>query len=174
MPESGPNPHRTQQLYWAQMVGLKVASEYIRHYRDYPGKWTTSLGTIKAVASSGGIAAWAIWREYAFIWGLIIAASQVADALKDVFPFTKKHKAASEHAIALNSLFIDAQLEWESIFAGRYADEEIVRRRHKLMKLQHDAERNSFPDGLARRASFFALAQQEAEECFKSTYGVAG
>src|ERR1700680_760696 len=94
------NPHRQQQLYWAQMAELKIASEYIKIYRDYLGKWTTGLGTIKAIASSGGIAGWAIWHEYGFVWGIIIATTQVVDALKDVFPFTKKHKAASVHTIA--------------------------------------------------------------------------
>jgi hypothetical protein len=74
--------------------------------------------------------------------------------------------------MALGSLFIDAQLEWENIFSGRYTDEEIMKRRHKLMKLQHEAERASFPDGLATQGSLFTQAQQEAKEYFKTTYGV--
>ena len=88
-----------------------MAACYIRRYRDYLGKRVTVLGTLRAIASSGSIAAWALWKEYAFVWGAIIAASQVADALRDVFPFTKKHKAASTHTITLSSIFIDAQLE---------------------------------------------------------------
>jgi len=172
MGEPETNPHRQQQLYWAQMVELKVAACYIRRYRDYLGKRVTALGTLRAVASSGSIAAWALWKEYAFVWGAIIAASQVADALKDVFPFTKKHKAASAHTITLGAIFIDAQLEWENIFSGRYTVDQIMNRRHKLMKLQHDAERTSFPEGLATRESLFAQAQQEAQDYFKATYGV--
>jgi hypothetical protein len=159
-------------LYWTQMVELKVAAAYFRRYRDRLGKWTTTLGTVKAVASCGGIAGWAVWKEYAFAWGSIIAASQLADALKDVFPFAKKHKAACEHAITLDSLFIDAQLEWEGIFSGKYTDDEIARRRHKLMKLQHDATSSHFPDGLAVQERLFALAQHEAKEYFKTTYDV--
>lgn len=93
------------------MIELKVEAAYIRQYRDELGRKVTALGVLKAVASSAGIAAWAIWKEYAFLWGVIIAASQVADALKEVFPFTKTHKAACDHAISLNSMFIDAQLE---------------------------------------------------------------
>ncbi len=166
------SPHRQQQLYWATLIELKVALGYIRRYRDHLGKWTTGVGTVKAIASSLGIAGWAIWQKYAFVWGLIIATSQVVDALKDVFPFSKKLKAASAHTIALESLFIDAQLEWENIFSGRYTDEEIMKRRHRLMKLEHDAESASFPDGLAPREALFAEAQREAEEYFKLTYGV--
>jgi hypothetical protein len=78
--------HRQQNLYWNQMVELTVAAEYMRRYRDDAGKRVAALGTLKAIASSGGIAAWVIWKEHAFVWGAIIAASQLADALKEVFP----------------------------------------------------------------------------------------
>jgi hypothetical protein len=164
------NAHRQQQLYWNQMIELRVAAAYIRRYRDDLGKWVTRLGTVKAIASSGSIAAWAIWRDHAFVWGMIIALSQVADALKDVFPFAKAHKAASEHTTTLGAIFIDAQLEWEGIFSGRYTNEQITNRRHKLMKLQHDAERHNFPNGLATRPALFAEAQQEAKDYFAATY----
>jgi hypothetical protein len=149
-----------------------VAAAYIRRYRDDLGRWVTGLGTLKAIASSGGIAAWVIWKEYAFVWAAIIALSQLADALKDVFPFAKKHKAASEHTITLGSIFIDAQLEWESIFSGRYSNEQIANRRHKLMKLQHDAESRSFPSGLPTKTALFEAAEKEAKDYFATTYMV--
>jgi hypothetical protein len=60
MSETVTNPHRQQQLYWAQMIELKVAACYIRLYRDYLGKRVTALGTLRAIASSGSIAAWAL------------------------------------------------------------------------------------------------------------------
>ncbi len=148
------------------MIELKVAAGYMRRYRDETGKWVTSLGTLKAIASSGGIAAWAIWREHEFVWGAIIAASQLTDALKEVFPFTRIHKAVSEHTISLDSMFIDSLLEWENIFSGKYSDEQISNRRHKLMKLQHDAERKSFPTGLPVKEKLFAAAQSEAQDYF--------
>jgi hypothetical protein len=62
------NFHRQQNLYWNQLIELKVAAGYIRRRRDDLGKKVTALATLKAVASSGGIAAWAIWKEYAFLW----------------------------------------------------------------------------------------------------------
>src|ERR1035438_6786117 len=70
--------HRQQKLYWDQMFELKRAVSYIRLYRDSLGKRVTWLGALKAIASCGGIAAWVIWKEYAFVWGAIIAASQLA------------------------------------------------------------------------------------------------
>jgi|ERR1700722_11359921 len=172
MNEGVQNPHRQQQLYWAQMIELKAACAYMRLYRNHLSRWVTAIGTIRAVASSGSIAAWALWREHAFVWAAIIAISQVLDAVKDVFPVTKRHKVASDHVNQLESLFIDAQLEWENIFTGHYPDGEIANRRHKLMKLQHEAEAKSFPDGLAERKSDFRVAQAETKLYFEKTYDV--
>lgn len=166
------SPHRQQQLYWNQLVELKVANAYIRRYRDEVAVRVRWVGILRAVASSGGIAGWAIWRQYAFAWGAVIALAQVADALREVFPFTRIHKAAGEHAVALDSMLIDALLEWENIFSGRVSDAEIMNRRHRLMKLQQDAERKNFPAGLAMRSKLFQSAQQEAEDYFKATYNV--
>ncbi len=154
------------------MTNLKADASYIRLYRDSLGNWVTGLAALKAVASCGGIAAWVVWKQYAFAWAAIIAASQLADALKDVFPFAKKHKAASVHAITLDNLFNDTQLEWENILSGRYTDEEIMIRRHKLGKLQLDALQHNFPDGLVERHSLLVQAKQIAEKYFEATYGV--
>jgi hypothetical protein len=63
-------------------------------------------------------------------------------------------------------MFIDALLEWENIFSGKYSDEQISNRRHKLMKLQHDAERKFFPTGLPVKEKLFAAAQSEARDYF--------
>jgi hypothetical protein len=153
------------------MINLKADASYIRFYRDSQSRWVTGLGALKAIASSTGIAAWVVWREYAFVWAAIIAAAQVADALKDVFPFAKKHKAASEHTATLDSLFIDAQLEWENIFSGKYTDDEIKMRLHRLRKLQLDAETRNFPDGLAERKALLARAKEAANTLFLATYG---
>jgi hypothetical protein len=166
------DPHRQQRLYWNEMINLKADASYTRLYRDSQGRWVTGLGALKAIASCGGIAAWVVWKEYAFVWGAIIAASQVADALKDVFPFAKKHKAASEHAMTLDSLFIDAQLEWENIFSGRYTDDEIMKRLHQFRKLQLEALQHNFPDGLAERDALAAQAKQTADDYFETTYGI--
>jgi hypothetical protein len=170
--EPASSPQRARELYWRQLTQLKTESIYIRLYRDDRAKWVTRLGILKAVASSGGIAAWVIWKEYAFVWASIIAASQVADALKEVFPFSRQHKAASEHMLALDRLLIDSQLEWENVFSGHYPNDEIMNRRHKLMMLQHEAERRNFPDGLpSRNEALWITAQQEARVYLTSTYG---
>ena len=163
---------RQQRLYWNKMLDLRTAADYIRLYRDYAGRWVTAIATLRAVASSTSIAGWAIWHQYAFIWGCIIAVSQIVDALRDVFPMTKRHRAASEYAIALEALFIAAQLEWENILTGRYDADEVLRRLHALRSAHHTAESKSFADGQPRHRRLFGEAEQETATFIWKTYGV--
>jgi hypothetical protein len=172
MNENVQDPLRQPRLYWKEMTDLKADASYIRLYRNSQGRWVTRLAVLKAIASSTGIAAWVFWKEYAFLWGAIIATSQVADALKDVFPFAKRHKAASVHSMILDNLFNDVQLEWEKILSGRYSDEEIMDLRHKLGKKQLDVLQRSFPEGLAPNDVLLADAKRDTEEYFRTTYGV--
>jgi len=163
---------RQKNLYWKQLVDLKVAAIYMRCYRDYLGTWVTRIAMVRAIASSGSIAGWAIWKEFAFLWGMIIVLSQLIDALKDVFPFVKTFKAAGEQVATLSSLLLDALLEWENIFANKYTADEIMSRRFKLMKLQQEAENKNFPDGLKVRQGLFESAQEEARSYFLTTYNI--
>lgn len=41
------------------------------------------------IASSGSIAAWAVWKSAPMVWGGIIAGSQLVTAIKPYFPYFK-------------------------------------------------------------------------------------
>jgi uncharacterized protein (DUF4415 family) len=162
---------RQRELYWKELVELKVGASYIRRYRERQAGWHTRIAAIRAIAASSTIAGWVIWKNYAIVWAGIIASSQVVDALQDVFPFSKRRKAASELTTALDGLFIDAQFEWEGVTAGSYTAEEIMTRRQKLMTLRLEAESKHFPDGLAIDGKLFAVAKGDAQRYLSDTYG---
>lgn len=162
-PEAERAGHRQQNLYFNELWQLKVQCEYIRRYRDILSWRVHAFGTLRAVASSGGIGGWVIWKDLAFIWGAIIAVSQVADAVKDQFPFTARQKAATGLLMELDALFIQTLFEWESVFSGKFTTEEITERRRKLMDLQHNLQWKHFPTGdLPRRNDLFVLAERDA------------
>lgn len=164
--------HRQQELYLSEVLQLMVACEYLRRYRTILARRVTSFGTLRAIASSGAIAAWAVWRSYPMIWGGIIALSQVADALKDVFPFTARHNAANGLATSLEALLIETLYEAEGVYGGQFTNEEITDRRRKLMKLRHDAEVKHFPTSdLPERRDLLALADEAAIAYFDSIFG---
>ena len=129
------------------------------------------LSILKAVASSGSIGGWVIWSEYAFIWAAIIAASQVADALKDTFPFSRQSRAENEHILALDRILIDVELEWIRVFRGDYPEDEVIDRCRKFMMLQHDALRKNFPDGdPPRNNELWAMAEQGDRDYLSATH----
>lgn len=161
---------RQPDLYWKQLQQLKAACVCSRLYRNQLGWRVRIVEIVKAVGSSGGVAGWLVFKEYPFLWTGIIAASQLLDALKHVFPFAKTHKAASDLTVALEVIYIDAEEEWEGIFAGKVADDAIVKRRTRLRKLQLAEERRHFPEGVEFPPKLIALANDEAEAYFRLTY----
>jgi hypothetical protein len=56
-----------QEIYWNQLVLLKVVACYVRRYRDEQAWWINRTGLFKAVVTSGTIGAWAVWKDYAFV-----------------------------------------------------------------------------------------------------------
>ncbi len=127
---------------------------------------------IKAVASSGAIAGWFASNSYKLLWGCIIAAAQLLDVLKDVFPFAKLHKQAANLTVALELLLIDAEHEWEKIHIGKIDDEAIIQRRTRLRKLQLEAEQKQFPEGFEPDRNIIALATEETRSYFLVTYNL--
>lgn len=164
------NPRRQPDIYWRQMEQLKAASVCIRLHRNQLARWVRGIELLRAVASSGSIAAWAVWKDLPLLWGGIIALAQVLDATKHVFPFVKQHKSASDLTVALELLFIDAQYEWEKIYEGRVPAATIMDRCTKLRKLQLEAERKHFPEGFEPSQRLIDLATEETRSYIKLTY----
>jgi hypothetical protein len=163
--------HRQQDLYFNELFQLGVQCRYMRRYRNVLGRRVRQLEILRAVASSGAIATWAVVRAYPMIWASIIAASQLADVLKDVIPFTNRHKAANGLVVSLDALLIEALYEWESVYGGQFTDEEITERRRKLMELRHKAEVEHFPTGdLPEREDLLSLAEADAVAYFEAMF----
>jgi hypothetical protein len=163
--------HRQQDLYFNELFQLKVGCEYMRLYRNGLARWVARFAAVRAIASSGAIATWAVVQAYPLVWGGIIAASQLADALKDVIPVTARHKAASALTMALDALLIEALYEWEGVYAAQFTNEEITERRRKLMLLRHGAETKHFPTGLPERPGYLVVAEEEATAYFDAMFG---
>lgn len=163
--------HGAQEAYWQQLVTCKIVSCYVKLYRDGQSKWINGTGIFKAVATSGTIGAWAIWKEYAFVWGIVLAAAQVLDAIKEYIPQTKGRRVASEFVQAMESLIIDARFEWFSVFNGEFTAAEIMDRWRKVAKLMNEIEIKHFPDGLPADEKRQKVAEKEAQAYFISIYG---
>lgn len=164
----------SHEAYWNELVLIKIVSCYIRRYRDSQNYWINSIGIFKAVVTSTTIAAWAIWKELALVWGILIAISQVLDAVKEFLPQAKHRREASQFVSALEDILVDARHEWHGIFSGDYKPNDIMARWKKLAKRLNEAERKYFPDGLPLNEKRQRLAEDEAMHYFSHIYNVEG
>ena len=66
--ESSDSGIRIQQLYWKQLIQLKVECEYIRRYQAEYRWWVTRINVSKAVLSVGALGAWAASQVSPLLW----------------------------------------------------------------------------------------------------------
>lgn len=162
---------RLQELYWAELVQLKVSCEYVRRYRDGLGTWVTRFAVIRAVVSVSALGSWAATKSYPMVWGGIIAAAQVADALQNAIPFAARYRGTSALVMSLDALFIDCQMEWEDIHAARLDEADVTKRLHAMKTHRHEALAKHLPNGFPQRKSLAALAERDAIDYLNRTYG---
>ena len=94
-----------QQRYWKTMVQIKSSIFYLDLYADKSYKLDKAINIVLAITSSSSIAAWAIWKQYDFVWALLIALSQVITVLKPLMPYEQRLEIVKPYSMSLQSLF---------------------------------------------------------------------
>lgn len=85
-----------------------------------------TLNIILAITSSGSIASWAIWKEYAMLWSICIALSQVITTLKPFFPFHKNVHSLNMRCYKQELLFLELIEMWQN-FNDKTEDEKSAK-----------------------------------------------
>ena len=64
-----------QQRFWAELKAIKSEIEYFRMYLIEAERIDNSIKLTLAIASSGGIAGWALWRDQnlQIVWATLIS-----------------------------------------------------------------------------------------------------
>lgn len=160
-----------QQKYWNQLKELKVHVYYVQHYAVKQSRNDQYINMFLAVTSSSSIAAWALWKEYQFIWALIIAISQVVTAIKPLLPYKKRLMALNKLGDALSLIALRAERDWYFVAEGKWTEEQI---HTKWSELKEDslASENKCLGGLTlpKDTSSLSLAERDADAYLKSTY----
>jgi len=72
--------NRAYNLYWIELVQLKVDTAYVERYRDRLTSWLSYFAIGRAIVSVGALGSWFAGIGHPEIWGAIIVTSQVAEA----------------------------------------------------------------------------------------------
>ena len=114
-----------QRRYWKELFELRVHVNYLEKYMERSELIDKSINIFLAFTSSSSICGWAIWNEYGFIWAVIIAASQLINAVKQFLPYRTRLKATSGIMRELEELLIIAEKKWFDVAEGKLKNGEI-------------------------------------------------
>lgn len=137
-----------QERYWKELYQLKVHINYVEAHIHEAEKHDRHIKIFMAVASSASIGAWAIWRELSFLWGGIIALSQVLAAISPHLPYKTRLKTYSSVLHELEELFIQSEAKWYDIALGKHDDNEINKARTSLRLQKHKILKKHLPSSV--------------------------
>jgi hypothetical protein len=153
------------------LVEARVHACYLHHYGASSEWRDKSINIFLAVMSSSSIAAWAIWREFTWVWPALIAGSQVVSAVKPFLPYNRQHKVVVILADAIQSICLKIENSWFSVAEGLLPDHQIHEETIEFRGLLLDAERKAM-DGtiLPRKQKFMDMAEVDARRYFETHY----
>ena len=165
-----PSPY--QNRYWKELYQLIVHVNYLEIYMEKSEGMNRAINIFLAITSSGSICGWAIWDEYDFIWAIIIAASQLLNAIKQFLPYRTRLKAISGILRELGELLTSAEMKWFDVAEGNLTEEEINKlqfevRKKETQSLQKHLGENTLP----MKKKYFSEAEQLAEIYIQNFYG---
>lgn len=163
----------TTERYWQEFIDTKRDAIYIDYYYRDTENIDRIIKIIIAVTSSTSIGAWVIWRDMNWLWGSIIAMSQVISAIKEYLPYKHRLAALSGLSKQINGLAISAESDWFKIQKGALTEEEIDDLQIGIKKTKLSIVQKHFPIGsLPENKKILTLADKATRAYVGAFYGV--
>lgn len=160
-----------QQKYWNYMVQVKAWIFYLDIYAEHSYKWNNRINMYGAIASSSSIAAWAIWREWSYLWAFVIAIAQVLTAIKEFLPFSKRLKLLQPFIDDMKLLYLKMEFDWYKVAEGEVPESEINKLLFEYKKEYSDIESKYLKDEmLIENLDYKEQADQKTEYYFANTF----
>lgn len=110
---------------WATYCNMKFKGFLFGLLFSKYQKWDRNINIFLAIASSGSIAAWAIWKDHPILWSSIIVLSQVITTIKPYFPYIKVIKELNSRCYKIDLLNIEYERFWNKIQRGTLTEDTI-------------------------------------------------
>lgn len=160
-----------QEHYWKEFYRLKVHVVYLELQLGRTEAIDRGLKMFLATTSSAGIGAWAVWKELAGLWAVIIAGSQVVNAVRQYLPYKERLRCISGLINELEELLLTVEAKWLDIADGELTEIEIRRSLSNFRTLRQRAFKKHFPDKvLPDDSKLFNQAEDKAGAYFQNFY----
>jgi hypothetical protein len=160
-----------QKQYWREVYQLKVHINIVEMLLESSEKIDRTLKIILAVSASTSIGAWALWSHLSWVWGSVIASSQVITAINPFLPYRGRISSYAALLHELEELMIEAELAWHGIAEGERTKAEINKARfriraQKLKALKKHLGGSTIPNS----DQIAAKAEDTANDYFRTFY----
>lgn len=160
-----------QLQYWIELQALYAHAKYLELYQLQSENIERVIGIVLAVTSSASIGGWAIWKEYAFFWGVMIMASQVVSVVYKFLPFKSRIKPLSSAGVELSVLADGAERKWFDVASGTMTEREINDLRFSIRAKKSAIMKSAFSGmALPEQTRLMRKAEEQMSAYFKSHY----
>ena len=160
-----------QGRYWKVMVHLQVHIYYLASYLLKFQRIERRIGYFLAIAASASIGGWAVWQRYWVVWALVIAASQVLNAIRHLLPYQKRIEILQGVLPELNRLLLDAERGFYNVSQGLATDQNIHNQTIEIQARKSDIVNRLDECAFADSSKYMVVAEKKAEQYFQGMYG---
>ena len=161
----------SQEHYWKEFYRLKVHVGFLELLLGETERTDRYIKIFLAVTSSASIGGWVIWKDLALLWSILIAGSQVLNAIRQYLPYKERLKALSGLLNERDEVLVGVESKWLDITAGELTEAEIRKALLELRTRKMKAIKKHFPDNtIPEDGVFFEKAEQRALSYFNNFY----
>lgn len=161
-----------QEHYWTDLYQLKVHANYVDSLLGRTELIDRCIKILLAISSSTSIGAWIVWKEYAFAWACIIAASQVLTVIRRYLPYKARLRSLVGLCNDFEELLIYMEMRWLDVANGSLSEAQINKLRFDIRTKKHKSIRKHFTSGtIPERRQVLTDAEDKADTYFANFYG---
>ncbi|HAQ56690.1 MAG TPA: hypothetical protein DCR44_04760 [Acholeplasmatales bacterium] len=126
--------------YWNFLTQCHFEVLFIEAHKNRSLRLQRAMNIFIAVASSGGIAAWAIWEDLWILWVLILAAFQVLTVIRPQLPTDKRVETLGKLGAVLSIQYLSMEQHWLAISNGTLTDAEVHKMYYEFLPAWNNAK----------------------------------
>lgn len=161
-----------QDQYWSYMHQVRFAIFYLDLCADWAYRIDSAIKAFSAIVSSSCIAAWAIWQKLMNVWAIIIAVSQVINAVKAYLPYSARLKNIEAGQKSMKLLYSKMEFNWFLVQAGELTEKQINELLYEFKKEYVEIESQSLKgDVLLKNETRRKEAEAQTNSYFETFWG---
>ena len=164
-------PTDSQSQYWKLLEDAKYHEFYLEAFLRKYQAIERRIKYFLAITSSASIAGWAIWSKFSFVWAILIASSQLLNAIQHFLPYSERVKLINHALPKLNRLSLRIEDDFYHVKNGGLTDYEIhqvtIRFREEINEIETRLRDNLLPDSAKITDQALTLTEQYLENHHK-------